>query len=130
MKKMPTEVVPEFGCREADGEVWIVTRAFMLNLVGVNGPWEAVQPGQRVRLFRKRGEEAFFAAKVEPEHLGDTFEVIAPFRVIKDRQWLHLERGDVVKMTRAEAVPLLRERKVKERKVADETAKSQELLAK
>jgi len=58
----------------------------------------------------------FFAKKVIPTEIGEIFEVLVPFQVVRDGKYLYLERGDIVKLTQEEAISLLRKQEIKEKR--------------
>jgi len=97
------------------GKLMVVIRPFFLNTK--LGPPTPVQKGWLVRVDPKVGEQLFFAAKAEPVELSDTFEVIrSHITVDENGEWLSLEKGDILSLSREEAIPLLRQQKIKERK--------------
>jgi hypothetical protein len=110
----PNRTFHEFGIREQDGETWKVTHPFLLNTK--LGPLASIPEGSLVHLAYKTGREAFLDGRVEPILLGEVFEVVRAFQTVKDGEWVDLAPGDVIKLTREEALHLLRQGKIKEKK--------------
>jgi hypothetical protein len=105
----------EFGIFYEHGKMYRVEAPFFLKVN--DGPLRSMPIGARVFLDAgSTGPDLFYANKVVPVELGDTFTVIQPFRMVgKDGEYVYLERGDVIKLGRDEAIPLLRELKIKEK---------------
>ena len=114
MPKKAEEIVAEFAISGDSARSFLVTRPFFLRTK--DGPAITVNPGQEVFLSPETGRELFAARKVEPTALGEIFEVIRPFRIDQGGEWTRLERGDIVKLSRSEALSLLREGTVREKK--------------
>ena len=81
-----------------------------------NGPLTEIKPGDRLRLSDGTGHELFFASKVVPIEISEVFEVIRPFRMAQAGEWVDLQKGDIIKLEKEEAILFLREGKVKEKK--------------
>jgi len=107
----------ELGQVEESSSVYRVERAFMMPVRF--GPLQRVEPGMLVRLGERLGAEMFGCGRVSPVTLSEHFEVVCPIRFTKDGEWIDVVPGDVLKMTPEEALPLLRERKIKERRNYD-----------
>ncbi len=114
MKKEEQETICELGVTPETGVPYEVTRPFYLKIC--DGPLVALKKGQRVFLELRTGKEMFFSRKVVPIELGKTFEVIVPFQVVKEGKYLYLDRGDIIKLTQEEAIPLLRKQEIKEKR--------------
>jgi len=109
--------IMEFGQTEETSQVYRVIKSFWMPVCF--GPLQEVRPGMTVRLGERLGAEMFGCGRVSPVTLSEYFEVIYPIRFVEDGAWVDLAPGDVVKMTPEEALPLLRERKIKERRNYD-----------
>jgi hypothetical protein len=108
------QVIEEFGCNPDDG-LHRVIRSFFLTTR--NGPLEAIAPGSIVRLTPATAQETFYAGKTEPLEIGEVFEVLQAIQVVgSDGLWIKAAQGDQVKLDRSEAVELLRQNKIRERK--------------
>ena len=114
VSKTPDEPICEFGIGPDQGRLYIVRRGFYLKTR--IGPLESVKVSQLVRLEATTAEILFFAGKIEPSELAETFEVIHDFCSVENGEFVPLEKGDVLKLSRDEAIPLLRTQRVKERK--------------
>lgn len=108
------ETICEYGVGPESGRLYEVQRDFYLNVC--DGPLVAVRKGQRVFLDHRTGNQMFFAKKVIPTEIGEIFEVLVPFQVVRDGKYLYLERGDIVKLTQEEAISLLRKQEIKEKR--------------
>lgn len=106
----------EFGCGPEE-KAYRVTRSFFLNTR--LGPPVSIPKGALVHLSVQTGTEAFFSNMVEPVDLSKTFEVVHPFRTVQDGEYLDLDRGDLISLSREEGLVLMRELKVRE--VSNET---------
>lgn len=115
MKANQESVIAEWGITSDGGRLYEVERPFWLNVK--DGPLEAVKKGDIVMLGQRTGQEMFLANKVCPIELGEIFEALADFRTINSNgEWLEVKRGDILKLSRDEALTLLRRREVKEKK--------------
>ncbi len=104
----------QFGVTDSDGVPYLAVKDFYLQTLF--GPLTLIRKGARVMLSPKTGKELFYSSKVEPETLSDVFEIIEPIRTVLNGEWLYAKKGDIVKLTREEALPLLREGKIEEKK--------------
>jgi hypothetical protein len=110
--KDPEAIIKEFGSEETD-EIFLVVRSFLLRTKA--GPPEAVPVGAKVRLTPLTGKETFLAGQTQPVLLGEEFEAMQAFRDVgPDGLWVSVAQGDLIRLTRTEAVDYLRKRLVKE----------------
>ncbi len=114
--KEPAEAITQFGVTLDDGELYRVERDFYLDVK--LGPLVPVRKGQIVRLSRASAAELFYACKVSPVEIGQVFEALRDFRTVKEGEWLDVVQGDVLKLEKGEALPLLRSGMVREKKGA------------
>jgi len=108
------EPICEFGIGPDQGRLYVVRRPFFLKTR--IGPLESVKVNGLVRLEATTAEILFFAGKIEPSELAETFEVIHDFCSVENGEFVPLEKGDVLKLSRDEAIPLLRAQKIKEKR--------------
>jgi len=97
-----------------DDDLFLVERGFFLDTK--LGPLVGVKPGDVVRLTKKAGVELFYGCKVIPLELGEVFEAVRPFRTAVNGEWVDVEVADVIRLDREEALKLLRDGSVKEKK--------------
>ena len=107
------EIFVQFGLEENQGRLYKVVRSFLLPTRF--GPLTQIPHGSKVRLDDKLAEEAFYGNRVEPIELGEFFTVIRPVQIVgPDGCWIMGEPGDTVKLSRDEAIKLLRQGYIKE----------------
>jgi hypothetical protein len=104
----------EFGISHDEGRSFIVTRAFMMKVL--DGPLVRAEAGEVVFLSPELGNELFFSGKVIPCELGEHYEAVKDFQVVQGGEYFRVKKGDVVKLSRDEAISLLRSGDVKEKK--------------
>ncbi len=114
--KEPAEAIThQFGVGD-EGDLYRVERDFFLDVK--LGPLIPVRKGQIVRLSRKSGVEFFCAGKVAPVEIGTVFEAVRDFRTAQNGEWLDVQAGDTLRLERDEALELLRQGMVKQKKGA------------
>lgn len=121
-KKIETEeeaMFAEYGVAWENTKLYRVENPFFLKVC--DGPLKPVEVGTLVRLDSNRtGPYLFDGGKVAPVELGELFEVTQPYRTVgPGTEYVYLEKGDILKLSREEAIPLLRELKIKEKKGVD-----------
>jgi len=106
-------LISEFAC-SPDDFIYRVLRPFYLEVE--DGPGVPLRIGQLVRL-RPRTAELFYAGKIEPyaPDIPDRadYEALRAFTVAVNGQWMHVRPGDIISLSRDEALLLFRARKIK-----------------
>lgn len=105
------EVIFECGSTESD-EVYRLTQSFQLIIRA--GPPVAIPVGALVRLRPDSARENFH--RLIPMNLKDPdqYEVVAKFRTVNaEGYWENFNVGDVLELTLEEALPLMRNFKVR-----------------
>jgi hypothetical protein len=105
----------EYGLGPEEGKTSRVVKSFLLPTC--HGPLTSIPVGSLIRVSEKTGNELFFSGRVEPLELSETFEVLHEIRSVDpvSGEWLDAARGDIIRMTRDEAMPLLVQGMIKER---------------
>jgi len=116
------EIICELGVNPDQSPLYRVERPFFLNVRF--GPLTEIRKGVLVRLETPTAAMLFFSGKIEPILLAEIFEAIHPFCVDEGGTWIEIEAGDILKLNRLEALPLLRQGKIKERRVIVDEVKS------
>ena len=117
---MEEEIVKEFESTEND-ELFKVIRSFQLPVR--KGPPVPVQAGNIVRLKHSTARE-LFPGKVLPLGLTDpgTYEAIENFRMVDDeKMWVEINSGDKLELTLEEALPLMKQFRIKPTKGKEES---------
>jgi hypothetical protein len=97
----------------SDDEIWKVTKSFQLIIKA--GPPVPMPVGALVRL-RPDSARELFPFHVLPANLQDPgkYEAIEKFKVVDiNGYWEFIGKGDVLELTLAEAIPLIRKFQVK-----------------
>jgi len=109
------EILTQWGFREEDGKIFRCDRPFLLSLQ--DGPPQRIEKNALVRVASKLANELFFSKKISPLDLPEIFEAVCSFQSVQpDGTWLRISKGDILKLSRKEALALLRERKIREKK--------------
>lgn len=112
MEKKSEEVVRELGS-SPDDCLYKVIRGFFLRVV--DGPLVSVSPGDTVRLSYNTAGPLFIEGRILPLSLPEAgrYAAIKNFVHINERLWVLVEKGDMFKLSLDEALPLLREFKIR-----------------
>ena len=111
-KKKEEEVFFECGSTDAD-EIWKVIKSFYLIIRA--GPPVVIPVGSLVRL-RPDSAREIFPFSVLPANLQDPgkYEAIEKFKTVNgEGYWEMIDKGDILELTLAEAIPLIKKSQVK-----------------
>lgn len=112
--KKEESVITEFGVTDSDGRICRTRESFWLPTR--NGPLESIPKNVLVMVSQRTADELFYSGKAVPEQLGEIFEVLRPTRMVQNGEYLDLATGDILRMGKEEAIPLLRQGVIKERR--------------
>lgn len=114
MKEQTPKIIDEF-IASPDDKVWKAVRPFFLEVR--LGPLVLIEKNSLARLTEKTARDLFAASKIEPLHIGKTFQAIRSFRTPGPTgEWLVVEPNDIVKIENPdEALQLLRAGTVREK---------------
>jgi len=123
------EPLYEFGVRYEEASPYVVEKSFYLSIRF--GPPVPIPKGETVWVSKQTAEELFFSCKVAPLQLGEFFRVTRPFLDVQDGQWVNLKINDVLRLTREEAITLLRKQLIIETQEVepDEMQSTEKFLA-
>jgi len=108
----------EYGCSYEYSKLYVAERNFLLRTI--NGPMTEIQPGDKIRVSSFLGEQLFYGSKASPVEIGENFVAIRDFRYVgPEGTYIPVEIGDTLKLGREEAIKLLREMMVREKKGGD-----------
>jgi hypothetical protein len=103
----------QFGQRPEDLKPWRSDRSFYLQTC--YGPLTPIPVGCIVHLGKQMAQELFSLNKISPVWVGEKFRALRALRFVSDEgTWIDCRANDIIKLSREEAIPLLREGKIKE----------------
>lgn len=104
----------EYGISHDEGRTFIVQRGFMMKIC--DGPLVRAEPGETVFLSPQFGDELFLSGKVIPVALPEFYEAVRDFQTVQNGEYFRVKKGDILKLSRDEAIHFLRSGEVKPKK--------------
>jgi len=97
-----------------NGKLYEVEKSFFMRVC--DGPLVAAKKGEIVLLSERFGDEMFFNGKAIPCEMGEIFEAVTDFQTVQNGEFFRIKKGDVLKLSKDEAVTHLRKNDVRKKR--------------